>query len=574
MDMFQLKEDEKRTAILKETNHVLIMGGPGSGKTTIALFKAKHIVESGALKTGQRVLFLSFARATISRIEEHAGNLISREIKKCIEINTYHGFVWSILKNHGYLLSPYPVKLWSPHEAASRLMGVSGDDRAEEMLKVFNNEGLIHFDLFAKLCNKLLISSCALRRIISDTYPVIILDEFQDTNCDEWELIRTLGIDSKLVALADPDQRIFEFRGADPRRVTHFIEQFNPPVYDFGKENNRSNGTDIVQFGNDLLTGINKENTYQDVTIIRYPFRKKPLNHAHLKIAVLNAINRLNQADSPNWSLAVLVPTNALMMEVSDTFQRTQRLKNGKELPIIRHEVSIETAGPSLAAVFLATLLDSNRSERKLVEALINHITGRRGNKAPSKKDVSVANALRKYLDTGKIAGKNQIALVNDCKQLIDSVNKMAFSGSVIADWKKILDLINERRTLYLEILASDLQYLRLLQRGSQLYWSLDELWRGTNSYTGAVEAVSEALLQEHFSMSTKTWSGINVMTIHKSKGKEFDEVIIYEGHFQNRIVRNPDRIDVARLNLRVAVTRAKKHATIMTPAEDPCPLL
>ena len=92
--------------------------------------------------------------------------------------------------------------------------------------------------------------------------------------------------------------------------------------------------------------------------------------------------------------------------------------------------------------------------------------------------------------------------------------------------------------------------------------------------YNGAVEIVSEALLQEHFSMSTKTWKGVNVMTIHKAKGKEFDEVIIYEGWYQNRFVTRPERIDQARLNLRVAVTRARTRATIMTPDTDPCTLL
>ena len=77
-------------------------------------------------------------------------------------------------------------------------------------------------------------------------YPVIILDEFQDTNPDEWLLIRTLGAHSTLIALADPDQRIYDFRGADPQRIPSFIEEYKPAVFDFGTENNRSNGTDIV----------------------------------------------------------------------------------------------------------------------------------------------------------------------------------------------------------------------------------------------------------------------------------------------------------------------------------------
>jgi DNA helicase-2/ATP-dependent DNA helicase PcrA len=66
-------------------------------------------------------------------------------------------------------------------------------------------------------------------------------------------------------------------------------------------------------------------------------------------------------------------------------------------------------------------------------------------------------------------------------------------------------------------------------------------------------------------------------MTIHKSKGKEFDEVIIYEGSYQGRIIRaNASERDIAqaRLALRVAVTRAMKRTTILTPARDACAFL
>ena len=66
----------------------------------------------------------------------------------------------------------------------------------------------------------------------------------------------------------------------------------------------------------------------------------------------------------------------------------------------------------------------------------------------------------------------------------------------------------------------------------------------------------------------------VNVMTIHKSKGKEFDAVIVYEGRYQNRIISKPERREQATLNLRVAVTRAKEHTYILTPNDDPCSLL
>nr|WP_257030146.1 3'-5' exonuclease [Achromobacter xylosoxidans] len=84
-------------------------------------------------------------------------------------------------------------------------------------------------------------------------------------------------------------------------------------------------------------------------------------------------------------------------------------------------------------------------------------------------------------------------------------------------------------------------------------------------------------MLQEHFTAAQKDWRGLSLMTIHKAKGKEFDEVVIYEGSFSGRILpANADsrRIAQSRLALRVAVTRAIRRATIVTPQRDGCPFL
>ena len=66
-------------------------------------------------------------------------------------------------------------------------------------------------------------------------------------------------------------------------------------------------------------------------------------------------------------------------------------------------------------------------------------------------------------------------------------------------------------------------------------------------------------------------WS--NCSSKDKAKGKELDEVIIYEGYYNSKIA-NIYNIEQARLNLRVSVTRAMSRATIITPKNDVCQFL
>ena len=64
-------------------------------------------------------------------------------------------------------------------------------------------------------------------------------------------------------------------------------------------------------------------------------------------------------------------------------------------------------------------------------------------------------------------------------------------------------------------------------------------------------------------------------MTIHKSKGKEFDEVFVFEGYKSGKFIRpgaTASEIAQARLALRVAVTRARRRATILSPRCEATP--
>ena len=102
---------------------------------------------------------------------------------------------------------------------------------------------------------------------------------------------KLLGEASRLIVLADPNQRIYDFRGADPQRIIQLIDTFSPEIFDFGEENNRSDGTDIAQFGNDLLSNSNQGKQYQSVDIKSYAFRKKPNTHLALNFQFCKQLN-------------------------------------------------------------------------------------------------------------------------------------------------------------------------------------------------------------------------------------------------------------------------------------------
>jgi DNA helicase-2/ATP-dependent DNA helicase PcrA len=565
--MPDLKICEQRKALLAAGGHLLVLGGPGSGKTTIALVKAATAIANCPLALGQKILFLSFARATVTRIVQESKLRIPRVARGSVEINTYHGFAWEFIRGHGYLLTGHRMlRLLPPPDAAGRLAGIAKVNRPAELQRLLTEHGVLGFDLFAGLTSDLLEQSPRLCRILADAYRIIILDEFQDTNLDEWRMIAALGRHSRLIALADAEQRIYEFRGADPARIGQFIERFNPTIFDFGKENNRSDGTDILAFGNDVLTGTNVGKAYTHVSVSRYNYyHDEPLSP--VKHATLGARQRLYRGCGDSWSLAVLVKSRDMMLKVSGYFGSAGRL------PEITHDVLIDPEGPALAAVLIGGLLEgathADDLKAGLLGDVISHMRGRNGGDI-SQTDLKLAAALTAHQNGAVLRGSTRLALMADIETVVTGRMGLVLTGDPEADWLAVRRLIDGGIHERLKCVSDDARFIRLLSRGTQLRENLIARWRLGGGYAGAREIIAGALLQEHFSASTRTWTGVNVMTIHKAKGKEFDEVIVFEGSRSGRLLRdNPNVRDIeqARLALRVAVTRARSRTTLLTPS-------
>ncbi len=585
---------------------LLVKGGPGSGKTTVSILKAGALADAH-LKHYQRILFLSFARATVARVLEAISETQSLppETRQLIEVDTYHALFWRIITTHAYLVGyPRALRLLTPQAEAVELSAIRhefGADRklnakglaakraAEEGVRhaLAKQDGRVCFDLFAPIVADIFERSWKIRQWFAKRYPIIIVDEFQDTDPNQWRVIHALKDQCLVIALADAEQRIFDFIGADPERLDHFTEAFTPTVIDLKTANYRSSGTEIALFANDILTGSFSKSAYTGIFVQPFPGNKNQA-YSSLITAVLQARRRLIASGKHDWSLAVLAPTKRMTRIICDVFAQSFG-----RLPSIAHTAAVDVSGIMLAAEIVAFTLEpmSLKRDRTFIELLVAFFRGRNGDR-PTGGDLKIAAALLAGLEkyeaailTEKSAPKASI--VAKALAVLHEIDAAARTGDVRKDWVDIRDRFKNGVSKQLQIVAAEVQNLRLLTRGSELRDVLVVIWRTDGSYAGALNAVRDAFVQDHFASASKPETGVIVMNMHKSKGKQFDEVIIFEGWpsiVKGKVVANPDRIawgndpeadnQQAQQTLRVAVTRAKQKTTILTPDSDPCVLL
>lgn len=597
---------ETQLEVMETDGHLLIRGGPGSGKTTVSILKAAQIA-GYHLRPGQNVLFLSFARATVSRVVEaiEYEQKIPPAQKRRIEVETYHSFFWRILKTHGYLIGlPRRLSILTPPGEAIALSEIRSGFTAgnltdkqkaakkaaeeAERTRLATAEGRVCFDLFAFYVGGILHGSERIRRLIATKYPLIILDEFQDTNAPQWRVVQALGALSRLIALADPEQCIYGWIGADPKRLDHFREAFTPADIDLSTDNHRSAGTEITMFGNDLLAGKFRQKAYKGVAFDLFdPFPGFAMTK--LVTTTYAARQRLIKQGIKRWSLALLVPTKRMTRLVSDALRQPPA-----EMTEVLHSAVIEIEAAILGAEIIARLLQpaiDGRHFEQLIDLMCNYFQGKGGDE-PTQAALQEAAGIRKaYEDllacqvADKPIRKNSI-LVN-VLAVYEQTRALVLTGDPDKDWRAMRCVLEGGACKRLKEVAEEVRNIRVLDRGTQLRQALSQDWRDNGRYLNALSITRQAFMQEHFFTNVKPEVGVVVMNMHKAKGKQFDEVIIFEGwpiKRKGKILYNPDRIvrfnardqidAQARQNFRVSVTRSKRQTTILTPKGDPCILL
>jgi DNA helicase-2/ATP-dependent DNA helicase PcrA len=258
----------QQAAVESSSQSLLIVAGPGSGKTHTLTHRIVHFTYR--LQPPQKILAITFTRKAAQEMQSRLGTDGDN-----IFIGTFHQFCTSILKayktEHFIIASPEDcldaVKdLWpemSASEQKKRLNEISWwksvDFRTSipEHVRQYNEE-LRHdqkydFDDLLLETLKLLEQDDQAHRKIQQQYPFIFIDEYQDINPVQRELLKLLAGDSNFItAIGDPNQAIYGFRGADVSFFHEFQHDFNGAEIVYLSDNYR-NAKDVLAASHQVI---------------------------------------------------------------------------------------------------------------------------------------------------------------------------------------------------------------------------------------------------------------------------------------------------------------------------------
>lgn len=258
----------QQKAVCHETGPMLVLAGPGSGKTTVLLCRISRLLERGLAKP-QEILALTFSKAAAEEMKSRFENLngvsgvsfgtfhsiffrilrsrygwnveqiFQEEERRSILRNSIEAEKWDIPDLEEYIsqffsqLSLMNSELEQPNHFTPVGMPV------EEFRKLYRAyEGYkerhekLDFDDMLTQCYQLLREDAAVREYWQRKYKFILVDEFQDVNQAQFACLQILAEKHQnLFVVGDDDQSIYAFRGARPDFLLHF-----PTLYPAAKK--------------------------------------------------------------------------------------------------------------------------------------------------------------------------------------------------------------------------------------------------------------------------------------------------------------------------------------------------
>jgi len=244
-------------------------------------------------------------------------------------------------------------------------------------------------------------------------------------------------------------------------------------------------------------------------------------------------------------------------------------------LPPVDHELVWDPGLSAAAGFVVASILEWPAQPRTdAITTTLQNIAGfyrvklvNRQSIGARAKITATENAITAFSDGKAVRTKT-------AKTVIEAYDAgIQLTGRPVTDWQ--LARARLHGTAELEEIFGKARLLRLLRATDALAWGLNGTWDGQAAYPGAATAVRRILADELIAGRPAEPHPVTLMNMHKSKGKEFDAVVIVEGMHRDRLL-DPAWDDKRALQnrrvLRVAITRAR-HAVIFARPSDAIPL-
>jgi DNA helicase II / ATP-dependent DNA helicase PcrA len=273
--LFDELDAEQRAAAELGAGPLLIIAGPGTGKTRTLVHRLAYLVTARGVPP-ERCLAITFTRRAAEEMEERLGALLPEQAVR-LTIGTFHALGARILRQQHERagLSPHfgiadqarrlavAAEVTASEREARRLLarrsrrGAAAEGELEQVeeryLKALRRHDLVDFEDLIDLPVGLLESDPDLAAAYREQYPWIFVDEYQDIDEPQYRLLRQLApAGGNLTAIGDPDQAIYGFRGADVGLFLRFQQDF-PDARTVQLTRNYRSGATILEAARQLM---------------------------------------------------------------------------------------------------------------------------------------------------------------------------------------------------------------------------------------------------------------------------------------------------------------------------------
>ena len=304
LDLFDLNDNQLAAANWQE-NPLLVLAGPGSGKTLVLTHRIAKIIADTPSQYFV-ILALTFTNKAAAEMRDRLEQLIPK-VSERVKVTTFHSLAANILRQHGShiglrpdftilnqeedqriildkalkALSHFETENHPPEKflrAINQLLqhGILVEEAKTFLLKVkvaeAEEEAEFLSQIYSTYCQESITSNCLdfgnliiqattllrdkpfIQKFLHRIYYHVCVDEFQDTNQAQYNLLRLLINPERqnLFIVADDDQIIYQWNGASPERLKALQNDYNPTIIQLPK--NHRCPPEIIELANKLIS--------------------------------------------------------------------------------------------------------------------------------------------------------------------------------------------------------------------------------------------------------------------------------------------------------------------------------